>query len=525
MSKNDGKKKIADTYAELVTAIPLEQLDEEKATLAAREMNHFGLECNLFIDRKLKTAEPAELRSLLKVVQHLDHPEIGEGLASVVVDRVVPLDLKVEFFEVMAQLGESVDSEFLQQMQEADELYFQVSSYVNRNDAALAQKSSLVDQFRSLTKTLKLSFLDQINTELGEKALSFLLMVAEADDETAMMLIDLIAKYETEESARILLQIAKSSSNKEAVKKAKKAAYVLKEKGIEIDDVPEPEEVIVRDEKEEGEEAYATSFDSFGSRLLVLAQPALNRFLVCKASVDEKKGLLHFSATEMPRKALRDFLREMRDQIREQGVHTVAEIDAVHCRYLIQQAHDVNVANSTLIPEAYKRIKYRIKADENYDPQAFYTAQVPVTDDDLLRLRNIEEKLFAIQEISLWMVERDKLMVYTQRYMQMAETDIVLEEPAPKARLDEIVDGFADEYFDAEKVEKVQKRLLEMAYLLKMRGKKDEATQAAAMSKSLQDETTWKGNAFLRTFMLRSIIGTIQALMAEERQKAEAKGK
>ncbi len=175
MSQNSDKKKIAETYAELVTSFSLEELNEERASNAASELGYFGLESNQFIERKLKTAEPAELRTLLKIVQHLNHPEIGEGLAAVVVERIVPLDLKVEFFEVMANLGYSIDNDFLHQMQEAEELYYQVGSYLNRSAEEHAHlKGQLLEQFSSLNQTLKLSFVQQLNSERGEKALPFL---------------------------------------------------------------------------------------------------------------------------------------------------------------------------------------------------------------------------------------------------------------------------------------------------------------------------------------------------------------
>jgi hypothetical protein len=513
---------ISTVYADLVIKPDHQELDEKAAASAASELSDFGLECNEFISRKLKTAEMAELQKLLAIVRHLDHPDIGDGLIEVVVERVLPLDLKVEYFYLMADLGYSVESSFLQHLQEAEELLHQFRSYMRSADEESTQRRlSLVDDLMSLPKTLKLSFLAEVGNQWGEQILPFLKQLSERDEDVASALVDIASGFSGEAAASILSRLVEKSTDKEAVKRAKKALYVLKEKGIvpKTSESVEPEAVI-REDKDESDEAYSTTYDSFGARLLILAIPALSRILVCKASVDDTSGMLRFSAAEMSRKNYRDFIKELKDSVVKQGISSLVRIDPSHCRLWLQEAYELSKAAGHLIPEAFKSLRYRIKpheADDSNDPTA--ELETP-SEQDIRWIRNHADELFEIPEIAVWMVEKDQLLPYTNRYMEMAESKLVLNEEQRRAKLKDILADFASEYFNEERLNRLVTRLRETAYLLKRKGEKDQASKVNALAEDLSGLSPLSTHSFLESFMLRSIVGTIQAFASEEQRRS-----
>lgn len=523
MSNEDSQnKRIAEVYADLVSSPKLESLDDDSARRAATSLSTFGSDGFAFLERKMRSAEPEELRKLRRILRHMDYPEIGDHFTIVVVERVVPLDIKVKFFETMADMGHSIESKFLQQMQEADELYHQLSSQLrSEDDDSLKRAYTLIDDFVALKENLKLSFLQELGDKWGEKALPWLVHLAGKDASVDPVIIDLISRFPGPAAVKALHQLA-DSSDKDVAKRAKKSLYVLKEKGVDVSagEKEEGDSTVIREEKDEDDEAWATTLDSFGARLLVLVTPALSRLLVCRISVDDKHGMLRFSAGEMPRKGFRDFMRELKEHVRGQQVSSLVKIDPDHCRWLVQKAYELNAESGYLVPEGFKRYRYRIKPPEGYDPETRF-AEIQPDENDERWASNHPDEFFMIPEISIWMIEREQLLPYARRYMQMAESNLVLDESQRRTRLNDIVKEYAEEYFDEARTERLISRLRETAYMVSCKGRAEDARRLLACANGLAGSSKLDMHGFLTSYMLRSIIGTIQAFAQEEERQQQ----
>jgi hypothetical protein len=512
MGQNDNtEKKIPDVYASLLATLSGGRDDERAARQAAMELGSFGKEGADFIARRLKTAGEEELRSLLPVVRHLEHPEIGEGLTEVVVNRVLPLDLKRDYFEVMAELGHAIEGKFLSLLQEADELYLQISAHLRAGEEGVERSRALTEDFLALPAVLQFSFVQELFTDEVPGTGGFLAALAGRDGALDDFLADQLRENEAADGIAALQIIADSSPDKEAARKARKALYVMKEKGVVESGAPAAVETpavrpATREEArsdEGGEEAFVTPFDSFGTRIVLVAMPTLGGMLVCQGTVDELRGLMRFSAAETPRKRYRDFLKELREQVKNQGLSTLVRIDGEHARWLLQEAYRITQGRGALIPESYKALRYRLKPADGYDPAR----------------AGREDELFAILEVAMWMIERDQLLPFTRRYMEQADSPLVLEEHQRRARIHEIAGVFAGEYFDGPRLERMIMRAQETAYLVFQMGRRAEALRLATLAASLPEHRADKPHPFLASFMLRSIIGTLQAFAREEEER------
>lgn len=528
MGQNDNtEKKIPDVYASLLATLSGGRDDERTARQIAMELGSFGKEGAEFIARRLKTAGEEELRSLLPVVRHMEHPEIGEGLTEVVVNRVLPLDLKRDYFEVMAELGHSVEGKFLSLLQEADELYLQVSAQLRAGEEGLERSRALAGDFLALPPVLRFSFVQELFTDEVPGTGGFLAALAGKDGALDDFLADQLREHEAADGIAALQIIADSSPDKEAARKARKALYVMKEKGVVESGAPVEVETAAarpaaREEtrsEEGGEEAFVTPFDSFGTRIVLVAIPTLGGMLVCQGTVDELRGLMRFSAAETPRKRYRDFLKELREQVKNQGLSTLVKIDGEHARWLLQEAYRITQSRGALIPESYKALRYRLKPGDGYDPARAWSRVGEVTEADRRGLAGREDELFAILEVAMWMIERDLLLPFTRRYMEQADSPLVLEEHQRRARIHEIAGVFAGEYFDGPRLERMIVRARETAYLVLQMGRRAEALRLATLAATLPEHRADKPHPFLASFMLRSIIGTLQAFAREEEER------
>ena len=512
---------VAAAYTEWRSRLGGEEADSDEVRQAAQELRSFGLDADQFITHKLKSAEPEELRLVINLARHFDSPEIGDGLRDVVAVRTVPLALKLECFETMTELGHSLESEMLDKLHEAEQLYHQLGSYLSQEDDEGVKRSvSLAEDFLALPESLRLSFLQQACVEWGADALPFAAELAGKGDEVDELLIELVGDDESPESVALLTKLAEIGG-KEAVKKARKALYKLRQKGVvgaaDSNEARSEDEVI----HAEGEQAFASNIDSFGARMLLLAVPTLRDVLVCQGTVSEEHGLLRFSAGEMQRKKYRGFIKEVREQVESDTHSSIVQIEPNHCRWLFEQAYLRCQQTGSLVPERYKGLRYRLKPPEGFNPSAELRRRVEPGEDEISRVEAHMEEIFLIPEVGIWMIDREALLPYVRRYIEMAESKLVLNEQQRQARLEDALTDFTAEYFGEEggRLPLMVRRLEETALLLSLRGKQEQAVLVAALAASVAGSSFLRPHSFLRNFMLRSIAGTIHALREEEERR------
>lgn len=491
---------------------------------AAAELQKFGSEGERYIRQKLEEARSEELRFLLKIAEFVDSPEIAEGLRYVIQNGTVPLALKSECFELMAKEGGSLDSIFLKQLQEAEELYFQISSLLSKeDDESLERALSLTGDFLDMPGALKVSFLLGLYEEWGVRAVPFFSSVSERDDEFDALTVELVGDEENPQVLDFLSRVAEKSENKEAVKQARRALYRLQQKGVSPEKkVEAPSEKL---QASEGEQAYATNIDTFGTRLLLLAMPGLRETLVCQGTTDESRGLVRFSASDMSRKAFREFFKELRGQVRQSEASSLVGLEPTHCRWLFEEAYQRSVEAGTLIPESYKSLRYRLKPPDGYDPSEFINSKFPVGEDDIRSVSAKLEEIFSIPEVTMWLAEKEALLPYASRYVEMAESKLVLDDQQRRHRLQDAISDFAAEYFDKRRLHAMVRRLEETAYLVSEQGRADEAGLLAALARDVAGSSFLQPHKFLISLMLRSVAGTIQALNQEEEARRSGGGR
>jgi hypothetical protein len=518
-----GKKKpasVASAYSRIRKRIKGRELSADEARQAAEELGRFGLEADRFIRRKLEEAGPEELRTVLSLVRHFDNTDIGEGLRELIESRAVPLSLKLECFEVMTELGHSLGGDLLEQLHEAEETYHQLATQLRKGGEGSSRRiQALADDVMALPARLRLSFLMQLQEEWTDQALPFVRSVAGRDSEVDSLLINAISGTESPEAAEALLRIAEGSS-KEAARKARRALYRLRQKGLvsEEEDEGKREETAVSEE----EQAFASNIDTFGSRLIVLAVPGLREILACQGTINDEAGLVGFSAAEMPRKSYRGYLKELREEVERDEFSSLVQIDSAHCRWLLEQAYQQSQRTGTLIPESYKSLRYRLKAPEGYNPRSITSSLLEPSGEGVRFVASMLEEVFAMPEVGIWMIEKGKLIPYAQRYIEMAESKLVLNEQQRRARLEDALSDFTAEYFSEEsgRLEQMVRRLEETAYILSRKGQSEKARLLAGLAKDVEGSSFLQPHIFLQNFMMRSIAGTIQALQEEEKRRS-----
>lgn len=526
MSTSDSHSNtISSVYEELIKQRSAEEIESNLISTVSR-LKQFGKETTGYLARKLKSAGQEELEKIFIILPEYDAPQLSDALTHIVEERIVPLDIKLKVFEVMSQLGYSLDDEFLKQLHAAEELYVQLSSYLrSAEEDDYARALSLKEEFFSLPRALKLSVIMETDQRFGEGAKAFLVNLVGEDAEVDSDIIEIVSKGQDVASANVLQRIVESSANKATVKKAKRALYVLKEKGVEPEAVEEELESASRGidfaESEDPEKAYASSFDSFGGRLALLVMPGMSRLMVCQASIDEKKGLVHFAAMEMPRRKFKEFFKDIREKVQQQTHTSLGEISPDHCRWMLEQAYKQTVSGGGLVPGDFKSLRYRLKLPEGYDPQKTYSEELTADKSKRMLFDKNADDIFQLVEVGIWMIEREQLFPYVKRYIDLAESKLIVSDEQRQEQLDVAVEKYAREYFDEGKIRLFADRMWETALVLSGQNRKEDAGSVVALAESIENHADLSIHPFFKSFMIRSIIGTIQALTAQQQQNAQ----
>lgn len=510
---------IAQVYADLRKRFSGKDLSAEEARAAAAELRKFGLEADGFIDGKLESAPLDELKMLLQIVAYLEDFQLA-GLSAVLQQRNVPLELKKDCFELLTELGRPIEAEFLGKLQEADEIYTQLGSLLAGDAESKLRCKDLADDFLSLPSTLQQALLQSLRSRRGIKALPFLVHLAGIDSVIDPLLVEAVGKDGSGVSIELLKKISAGGRDKEAVKQAKRALYRLREKGVNTGDTDSADASAVKSAAalfpEEKEQAFTSNIETYGSRLAVLAVPSLGELLVCHCELDDHSGLKRFSAAEMPRKSFREYLKDVKGAVEEFQDSRLVEIEPDHARWLLEEAYKLTVETGGLIPEQYKSLRYRLKAPEGYDPSALLRRLVKISDDDVRSVSAKIQDVFAVPEVSLWIVEREAIKPFARRFIEMAESKLVLSNEQKQKRLEDSVGEFAADYFSGRRLKAMVRRLEETAILLAKLGRSEEAKLIAATAKDVESSSFLKPHAFLTALLGSSLYASIRAVTEED---------
>lgn len=523
MSKRRKKSSgVAAAYAALRKDLIRSNLDKDRIQEAAAELRKFGLETNRLINDKLRAAPPEELKILFNIIPHLELSDLF-GLEELLQSRNVTLELKKECFEVMNELGLSVEESFLQQFQEAEEIYMQLESLLEGGKSDGERFASLAEDLLQLPSTLVLSFLESIHSRWGKSVMLFAYHLAGGDGIIDSKLVDMAVAAEDANAVEALVRIADRSEDKQTVKRARRALYRLKERGIADPDVLAAKETIVSQERTasetESEQAFATSFDSFGVRLVVLAMPGVKDMLVCDTNIDFNSGFLHFFAGEMSKKEFRELLKEIDNEAKSMVAGSMVEIEPEHCRSLLEEAYQISKRNGSLIPEQYKSLRYRLKPDDGFDLCESIYRLLEVSDDDVRSASARINVVLDIPEVDIWLIEQEQMLPYLQRFTEISESKLVLDEKDTFERLDDALADFTSEFFSGDRLRYAVRRLEENAYILAKLGRAEEAKLVAAFAKDVAGSSFLKPHKFLQALFVRSLFRLINKLQEEDKAR------
>ena len=372
--------------------------------------------------------------------------------------------------EISAQLGES---EFLSV------------------DSAKAIVSSLKDLPAFLQEVVLRDGLEGMGE--GTEKTSLVLaeaMVGEGSPPPAFF-IQLLADTATRDAAVALQELSESTRDKDTSSRIRKALFRLKNKGVEIEKLPDTGvHTAQRAGYPDYVHAVASAVDGRGQMLLWLARSRVprGRYLV-QARLQRGRGIVEFTDAEMSAKELRDVFRRISE------IPTLAsyEVPAGYAVWLLERGQRESEEAETPLPRGFTHSKLMLDPLSEADafplegPHPVRGLVNPLAEgENRMEVRTI----FSHRPFWSWVMDVERVEPYFQEFLESMESQVALDERQKKERLQQIVENGAKEIFqDAALRERIAGQLEDNGYIFHRAGDEAMARECVTLADEVQMAT------------------------------------
>lgn len=461
-----------------------------------REMGEVGLAGVL---NHLSSTTPEGRIPTLLALRELGDPSIVQKLVSLVrtmrwsIPGLTELLATLQALDAEVELPMGFDGENLSRARD-------ISAQLGENeilsvDSAKAIVSSLKDLPAFLQEVVLRDGLESMGE--GTEKISLVLaeaMVGEGSPPPAFF-IQLLADTATQDAAIALQKLSESTRDKNTSSRIRKALFRLKNKGVEIEKLPDTGvHTAQRAGYPDYVHAVASAVDGRGQMLLWLARSRVprGRYLV-QVRLHRGRGIVEFTDAEMSARELRNVFR----QISEMPTLASQEVPVGYAIWLLERSQRENEAGEVPLPRGFTHAKLMLDplAEADVFPlEGAHPVRAIVNSIAGEEERMEARTLFAHRPFWSWVMDEDRVTPYFQEFLESMESQVALDERQKQERLQQIVKNGAKEIFqDTALRERIAGQLEDNGYIFHRAGDEAMARECVTLADEVQmaaDEPT-----------------------------------
>jgi len=298
----------------------------------------------------------------------------------------------------------------------------------------------------------------------------------------------------------VLLELA-TSPGRTLAKEAKRELQKLKQRGVQVQEVPLQGEPILKPLPEgEAPVSYASSIDAYGERAVWWTRAARQGVELVQVVLSDVKGILAVDALALSRRSWREFVK----RLPRQDVVASAEIPREHARQLIADAEAAGTRNGFSPPPAYAEA-LRILGPAPATPPLAPGLALELTDE--LAHQMAGAALFEDPLLMTWIPEEDELRRFGLRVDEIATSQLYIDARQRQQAFEHAAEDAAAAYFTPQRRTRYSRRLVEMAHILASEKRADAARTALAVSRALEKDAL---NPFCRALFTHALKGRLE---------------
>ena len=457
-----------------------------------REMGEVGIAGVL---NHLSSTTPEGRIPTLLALRELDDPSVVQKLVSLIrtmrwsipgftalLDTLRTLDPDVE-------LPNGLNPESLRHAQE-------VSDRLSQNESLTVDSAkSIVSSLNNLPSFLQEVVLRDGLEHMDEVPEKISLVLAEAmvreGSSPPAYFIHILAEMATQDAAIALQKLSESTNDKDTLSRIRKALFRLKNKGVEIEKLPDAGvRATQRSTYPDYVHAVVSAVDGRGQMLLWLARSRVprGRYLV-QARLHRGQGIVEFTDAEMSAKELRNVFHQISD------MPTLAsqEVPVGYAIWLLERAQRENEAGEVPLPRGFTHAKLMLDplAEADVFPlEGAHPVRAIVNSIAEHEKRMEVRTLFAHRPFWSWVMDEDRVAPYFQEFIESMESQVALDDNQKKERLQQIVENGAKEIFQDKTLrERIAGQLEDNGYIFHQAGDEPMARECVTLSDEVQMAT------------------------------------
>jgi hypothetical protein len=318
----------------------------------------------------------------------------------------------------------------------------------------------------------------------------------------------------------LLKKLSAAGPPKEIAKAIRKAVFRLRSKGIAVQEVDLSPPPVYHPPRPAGAEAYVTSIDATGGRLVWLAQPQLPQGLaVFSGLMHDHDGIVEFTGFETSRKHFHEILQSFEAEYQQAAV----KVDPVYCHGLLEEASQAGQKRGKTPPDAFLKLRPLLGPAPALPLKPLIYNFLPA--EEVKAIPDLLDKSAALFEDRLlqgWFLEEQDLKKYQTLLQEASTSRLVLTPQQTENRYLEVYRQAVQELFDEPRRLLYRRRLEEVAYILLKTGKENEARICLAAALGLEKaDGILSPHPFLLELVKRSLVALF---MQEEKAREEEPG-
>src|SRR5581483_9172868 len=314
--------------------------------------------------------------------------------------------------------------------------------------------------------------------------------LVEAADGALLPVIEALGRERSVASAAALSYLAEAPElSRELRKEARRALHRLRTAGVAL----ETPHLVVAVGRPSAEatiaEAWASSYDPQGERMLRLLVERPTGLFAFSLIVHEQRGIIDALGTNSTRRRFREDLEEARERGPEGS--DIVQIPAEYARQLVQEAEQLNAASGTPLPSDFARNRALIGQPERSFERALIYEQVsPV--DVRFNPQWLEESPHLLEqaEFAGWIFPPQAVAPYLDESEQRRSSQVVLLGETREQRSEQVFRRALAELLSPAARQGLKRRLEETAYILAQKGRMHAARLAVAAALAFESAPT-----------------------------------
>jgi len=474
-----------------------------------RELEKSGEDYLPLLMKRLRQGKSAEQKVILDLLTRKKSDEVIKNIKKIINENNFPVNILRQALLQLQKWEEPVDENLLKLLEEGEDIIYAIQKFTELGGfLEEGTEDAILKKFASLPGQLKFFIIKQISDEFP-KAFPFILKLIKKESDFDEKIINLLAPNATAEVGEIFCNILKNTKDKNLRRLLKRHLFQMKSRGLEVV-IPETEESeplkIVNLEPSQAT-VYISGIDYVGDRLIFLSKSVLRwGVLFFQITLSDQDGIKNFSAFDLKRKEIKNFLKK----ISEDGVVQFIEITPEYGYFLIDEAYQINLQKGIPLPEQFNH--WKVEIDDlrgSVTEPIIYSciSRDTIHEATLNAAQNQYHSLFEREEFKSWFLEPRLVWGYLEKLRAIDESPLVLDPLHVEQRREAIFSEAVQKIFDEDFRRIYQRRLEETAYMLFRTNKEEEAKCALCAAWDLKPQgIASEKHGFLQKLVHRSIL-------------------